>query len=102
MSNYQVLKEDGTCTIKVSSSINMNNALDLRNLIQDHVDEGFLKVIVDLGEGIYMDSSGLGAMFHSQKYIESKGGEFFLKNVSKEVLTILRMANLDKYLHILK
>jgi anti-anti-sigma factor len=102
MSTFQITKEDNSCFVKVSASINMNNALELRNLIQEQVDGGSNKIVLDLADGIYMDSSGLGAVFHSQKYISDKGGEFFLKNVSKEVMTILRIANLDKYLQFMK
>lgn len=66
------------------------------------VDEGFFDIILDFGQDVYLDSSGIGAIFNSQKYINDKKGTLKLKNISKDIMTILKIANLDKHLNIIK
>ncbi|MEM7182621.1 MAG: anti-sigma factor antagonist, partial [Spirochaetota bacterium] len=39
--------------------------------------------------------------FNSQKYLSDNGGVLKIKNISHEIMTILKIANLDKHLNII-
>lgn len=48
----------------------------------------------------YIDSSALGAVIKFMNIIKSDGKEFFIYNLSENVLSILQKAYLDKFFYI--
>ena len=90
------------CVIHINGSVSLRNAIQLKELIMKKADEGQKSIILDFGPDVYLDSSGIGAIFNSQKYITEKQGTLKLKNISKDIMTILKIANLDKHLNIIK
>ncbi|MCE9499345.1 MAG: STAS domain-containing protein [Leptospira sp.] len=102
MLSTDVKIENGICAISVDGSISMKNAIQLKELIIKQADLGYLDIILDFGKNVYLDSSGIGAIFNSQKYLSEREGSLKIKNISQEVMTILRIANLDKHLNIIK
>ena len=94
--------KDGICTISINGNISLKNAIQLKELIIEQADQGHVNIILDFGPDVYLDSSGIGAIFNSQKYLTGKDGTLKLKNISKDILTILKIANLDKHLDIIK
>ena len=96
------IKRDGSnCTILLNGQISFKNAIELKDTIIKEGEKGHKHVVLQFGDDVYLDSSGIGAIFNSQKYLKSIGGDLKLKNVSKDVMTILRIANLDKHLDII-
>jgi len=94
--------ENGVCVISVNGNISMKHAILLKELIIKQADIGYLDIILDFGKEVYLDSSGIGAIFNCQKYLAERNGSLKIKNVSQDVMTILRIANLDKHLNIIK
>jgi anti-anti-sigma factor len=92
---------NGVCTIFLNGNISLKNAIQLKELIMKQVDSGILDIILDFGENVYIDSSGIGAIFNSQKYVNEKNGILKIKNIGHETMTILKIANLDKHLNII-
>lgn len=92
---------NGVCTIHLNGNISLKNAIQLKELIMKQVDSGVLDIILDFGENVYIDSSGIGAIFNSQKYVNEKNGVLKIKNIGHETMTILKIANLDKHLNII-
>jgi anti-anti-sigma factor len=93
--------KNGVCTIFLNGNISLKNAIQLKELIMKQVDSGILDIILDFGENVYIDSSGIGAIFNSQKYVNEKNGILKIKNIGHETMTILKIANLDKHLNII-
>ncbi len=58
---------NGVCTISLNGNISLKNAIQLKELIMKQVDNGILDIVLDFGENVYIDSSGIGAIFNSQK-----------------------------------
>lgn len=54
------------------------------------------KVVLDLSEIGFMDSSGLGLILGRYTKIKDLGGEMALENPSEEILKILQLAGVDK------
>ncbi|HMV44616.1 MAG TPA: STAS domain-containing protein [Leptospiraceae bacterium] len=92
---------NGVCTISLNGNISLKNAIQLKELIMKQVDNGILDIVLDFGENVYIDSSGIGAIFNSQKYVNEKNGILKIKNIGHETMTILKIANLDKHLNII-
>ena len=62
---------------------------------------GYNNIILDFNGNVHIDSSGIGAIFNSQKYLLEKQGSLKIKNLGHETLSILKIANLDKHLNII-
>ena len=92
---------NGVCTISLNGNISLKNAIQLKELIMKQVDNGILDIVLDFGENVYIDSSGIGAIFNSQKYVNEKNGILKIKNIGHETMTNLKIANLDKHLNII-
>ncbi|ABJ76413.1 MULTISPECIES: STAS domain-containing protein [Leptospira] len=99
--NTEILTEGTTCTIRIQGSISLKNAFALKELIIKKHGEGFIDIVLDFSGDAYLDSSGIGAIFNSQKYVTERNGSLKLKNISRDVMTILKIANLDKHLDII-
>ena len=54
------------------------------------------KVVFDLSEIGFMDSSGLGLILGRYTKVKDLGGEMGIENPSEEILKILRLAGADK------
>jgi anti-sigma B factor antagonist len=78
--------------------LNMVIAPTMRSLIESTVSEGQSRVVVDLGETAFVDSSGLGALIAGLKVARQAGGDLRLASVSEQVMTVLRLTNLDRVL----
>lgn len=101
MFSTEIINENSTCTIRISGSVSLKNAVQMKDIIIQQADEGNTNIILEFSDTVYLDSSGIGAIFNAQKYLTEKNGTLRLKNVSKDVMTILKIANLDKHLDII-
>ncbi|MCB1191503.1 MAG: STAS domain-containing protein [Leptospiraceae bacterium] len=93
--------DNDICIIHLDGSISLKNAIQLKELIINQANNGYVNIILDFGDNVYIDSSGIGAIFNSQKYVNEKNGTLKIKNISHEIMTILKIANLDKHLNII-
>jgi anti-anti-sigma factor len=90
-----------TCTILLEGVISLKSAVQLKDQIAQEAEKGYLNVILDFGSNVHVDSSGIGAIFNSQKYLLERSGTLKIKNIGHETLSILKIANLDKHLNII-
>jgi anti-anti-sigma factor len=93
--------EKKICTLYLDGTISLKSALALKDQIISESNSGFLDIILDFNQNVHVDSSGIGAIFNSQKYLIEKKGSLKLKNLSHDTLSILKIANLDKLLTII-
>ena len=68
--------------------------LVLRNLVRKVLDGGTRKIVLNLHEVGYVDSSGLGELVKTYTTVQKEGGQLKLVELSKRVLDLLRMTNL--------
>jgi anti-anti-sigma factor len=62
------------------------------------VAEGRPRIVVDLSEVSFMDSSGLGALIAGLKKSRQASGDLRITGVTQQVATVLQLTNLDKVL----
>jgi anti-sigma B factor antagonist len=67
----------------------------LRDVVRDLADKGNKRIILNLGEVNYIDSSGLGELVKTHTTISNKGGELKLTNLNKRVSDLLQMTRLS-------
>ena len=67
----------------------------LRKIVRDLLDKGNKKILLNLGEVQYVDSSGVGELVGKCKTVRSHGGELKLVNLSKRVQELFQMTRLS-------
>lgn len=61
------------------------------------IDQKPKRLVVDLAQVPYIDSSGLAVLIGAMQSLELEGGVFMLANAQETVRTILESARLDQY-----
>ncbi len=77
-----------------SVALDAMNGDDLRRALAD-VGGSYARVIVDLAQVTFVDSTALGAFVGLLRRLRQKGGELRLSNARPAVLTILELTRLD-------
>ena len=66
----------------------------VRNLVCDLLSKGHKKILLNLGDVNYIDSSGLGHLVSAFTSVRKQGGELKLLNLMKKVQDVMQIAKL--------
>ena len=89
-SAYAVIRPEGRITA--------TNAAVLRYAVDDLVQQGHARIVLDLDAVEFIDSSGLGALVGAHKAVQQSGGDLRLVAAPNQVRMVLRLTNLDQVL----
>jgi anti-sigma B factor antagonist len=67
----------------------------LREIVRELADKGNKKIVLNLGEVQYIDSSGLGELVKTHTTVRNQGGQLRLANLNKRVNDLLQMTRLS-------
>ena len=99
MTDFETSTDPHGVTVVVSRGrLNMVAARTLRTLLADLVEQGSTRLVVDLEETSFIDSSGLGALISGLKAARQVGGDLRIARPTAEVVSVLELTNLDKVL----
>jgi len=86
---------DDVAIVSVSGRITLGEGnVMLREMVRELMDKGSKKILLNLGEVEYVDSSGVGELVHTYTTVRNQGGEFKLVNLSPRVNDLLQMTRL--------
>lgn len=88
----------GTTVVVCRGRLNMSAAPEFRQYLDAVFDDGSARVVVDLTETSFIDSSGLGALVGGLKRARSTGGDLRIAAPSEQVRMVLGLTNLDRVL----
>lgn len=92
VSNRQV---DGVTVVDMSGRITLGEgSVILRDTIRDLVGKGQKKILLNLGDVTYIDSSGIGELVSAFTAVRREGGELKLLNLTKKVHDLLQITKL--------
>lgn len=92
VSNRQV---DGISIVDMSGRITLGEgSVVLRDTIRDMVGKGNKKILLNLGDVTYIDSSGIGELVSAFTAVRREGGELKLLNLTKKVHDLLQITKL--------
>jgi anti-anti-sigma factor len=95
-----LMTETRTAVLQPTGRLNMVAAPAFKNLVEETVASGQSRIVVDLGQVTFIDSSGLGALISGLKATRQAGGDLRLADVPEQVMTVLRLTNLDRVLRV--
>lgn len=78
--------------------LNMVSARRLKELLSELVSDGTSRIVVDMAETTFLDSSGLGALIAGLKSARQAGGDLRIARPTPSVQTVFQLTNLDKVL----
>jgi anti-sigma B factor antagonist len=83
---------EGVTIVDLSGRITLGEASAVvRDVINDLMGKGNKKVLLNLGEVNYIDSSGIGVLVSSFTTVRSQGGALKLVNLSKRIHDLLQI-----------
>jgi anti-sigma B factor antagonist len=84
--------------LRVEGRLTMATAAGLRAVVAQAIEAGRPRLVLDMGECSFLDSSGLGAVVGGLKAARQAGGDLRLARLTPQVLTVLELTNLDRVL----
>lgn len=78
--------------------LNMVSARRLKEILTELVDGGTTRIVVDMAETTFLDSSGLGALIAGLKSARQAGGDLRIARPTPAVVSVFKLTNLDKVL----
>lgn len=91
--------QEGAAVITANGRLNMVAAPRLRELIISTVnDKGCRRVVIDLGDTEFIDSSGLGALIAGLKTARIAGGDLRIARPQAQITTVLELTNMHRVL----
>jgi anti-sigma B factor antagonist len=86
---------DGITILDLSGRITLGEgSVTLRDAVHDVLAKGSKKILLDLGNISYIDSSGIGEMVSAFTSVRNAGGELKLLNLTKKVHDLLQITKL--------
>ena len=89
---------EGIGIVTPKGRLNMVSARRLKDILSGLVDEGTTRIVVDMAETTFLDSSGLGALIAGLKSARQAGGDLRIARPTPSVTTVFTLTNLDKVL----
>jgi anti-sigma B factor antagonist len=66
----------------------------LRKSVREAVQDGYSKVVLNLGDVSYIDSSGIGELISCYTHVKNQGGNLSLLNLTEKIHTLLVVTKL--------
>jgi anti-sigma B factor antagonist len=85
----------GVLVIEVEGQLIVGNRQELKATIQQALDNGERKLLVDFAKTGYIDSSGLGALVSISKKVREQGGELRLSGLNEDLRSLFELTKLD-------
>ena len=86
---------DGVTIVDLSGRITLGEgSVVLRDVVKDLLSKGKKKILVNLADVNYIDSSGIGELVSAFTTVRNQGGELKLLNLTKKVHDLLQITKL--------
>jgi anti-sigma B factor antagonist len=86
---------DSVVVVDVSGRITLGEGCaQLREIVRGQLAKGNKKLLLNLGEVTYIDSSGIGELVSAYTAVSNQGGQLKLLNLTKKVHDLLQITKL--------
>ena len=91
-------RPDGVAVVVPQGRLNMVSARRLKDLLAELVSTGQTRIVVDMAQTTFLDSSGLGALIGGLKSARQAGGDLRIARPTTAVQSVFELTNLDRVL----
>lgn len=92
---FNHLVEGQVCVVMPRGRIDNTTAAAFEKYLQGRVQEGFVRLVLDLTDVEYMSSAGLRTLVSVLKVLKQRDGDLRLSNLSPRVNEVMRLAGLS-------
>src|SRR5687768_11834748 len=85
----------GIAIVRIDGQLIVGNRQELKTLIQEGLDRGERKFLIDCSRTGYIDSSGLGALVSLSKKVRELGGELRISGLNEDLRSLFELTKLD-------
>lgn len=96
----QIEQSEGVTRIILSENLVASMAKEMKAKLKTLVDEGNIKLVIDMRGVEFIDSSGIGVLVATQNSIKSKGEKLTIENTSEKIFRMMKTMRLDKHMHV--
>ena len=86
---------DGAAIVSISGEVDMSTSPDLRRELQNLTRGSVPRIVVDLSDVGFMDSSGIGWLLRCHKRFQTNDGRLIIHSAPDNVLRIFRLLHLS-------
>lgn len=90
----------GVTIVRIEGQLIVGNRQELKTLIQEGLDRGERKFMIDCSQTGYIDSSGLGALVTLAKKVRELGGDLRIAGLNEDLRSLFELTKLDTLFHI--
>jgi len=89
----------GTAVVSFTGALTLGTSLHTADQrLQQALEGGFPRLVLNMAGVPYIDSAGLGALIHTSGLAKENGGELRLCGVSERVAALIKMTRTDNLL----
>ena len=88
--------------VAVRGEIDLFTAPDVKSALTAAIDAGHTRLVVDLGETTFLDSTALGVLIGALKRVRSRDGALALVNTDPNIAKTFEITGLDQIFTILE
>ncbi len=92
--NLEHRTQDGVDIVKLPERLMMADAADARSSLKDIINQGRGKLILDLTDTAFMDSSGLAVLVSGLQAARKRDGDIYLVGMSNTVRALFELTRL--------
>jgi len=93
--NIDVRNVDDVVILDVHGKVTIGDgSREIRNKVSAALEKGHMKILLNLGDVSYVDSSGIGELVSSFTTVSGKGGELKLLNLTRKIQELLAITKL--------
>jgi len=93
-----VTRHDNAVVVAASGRLDAVTASQFSKQLQEVIDGGSTRVVVDFQELQYISSAGIRELLAPAKLLQQKGGHFGVANLNANVASVFEMCCLDRVL----
>ena len=88
----------GVAVVRLRGRLDLLSAQDVKTRLTDSVADGQARLVIDLSDVPFIDSSGLGALISGLKAARQAGGELRIARPGDQPRIVLQLTTLDRVL----
>lgn len=87
---------DGVVVLEVGGEVDFYSAPELKAVLERALDEGIVRLVVDLTEVSFIDTSGIGVLVAGLRRVRPSGGSMALVCIDKNIRRLFEITALDR------
>jgi anti-sigma B factor antagonist len=95
MGSVQSVNQNGVTIVKIVGQLIVGNRHELKTQLQEALDRGETRFLIDCSETGYIDSSGLAALVTLARKVREQGGEIRIAALNEDLRSLFELTKLD-------